>query len=1784
MQPEIPGYEIGERLHFSPLISVYLATREADGRSVVIKTLTSEYPTHQSLAEIRHEYFIALRLAGAVGVVEVYELAKYGYGNLGIVMEPFGHSLAQLMERRGREPLPINQFFDVAIGVAGALRSIHQRDIVHKDAVPRNILIDETTGAIRFIDFGISSELSREKQDANLARRLEGSLPYISPEQTGRMNRYLDYRSDYYTLGITFYELLTGRLPFHATDSLEWVHSHISRRPPPPREFNPLVPDAVAEIVLKLIAKNAEDRYQSLFGLVSDLERCRDEWRAGGGIRPFAPGQHDVSERFEVSQKLYGRGREIACLAAMLECAAAGEARMLLVSGHSGIGKTSLVNEINKNVVDKSGFIIQGKFDQVQRNTSCSALGMAFGGLMRQLMADTEDKLALWRTKISAQLGSNARLVVDLIPELANVIGEPPPLQKLTGEEAQNRFQNVLLTFIKTFAAAEHPLTIFLDDMQWSDAPTLSLLQRLFASHEVSHLLLICAYRSNEVDSGHPFRLALDEIERSREVEEIELTPLDVESVTAMIADTFRTDSTTARPLAELLYARTEGNPFFVNEWLKTLFEEKAVAFDLTAGRWSWDLVKARRTGISGNVVEFVVSRLRKLEPAAQHLLQLASCIGNTFDLQTLSVISECPPRETGAGLIDALQNNIIVPLDDNYRYFTQSPEEGEAGLPLNPVYKFQHDRIQQASYALIDEERRRIVHLSIGRLMLKHADEHEEDERLIEIVSHLDEGRQLIREADERRRLAGLNLRAAVRARDSSRYDAALRFLEFGREFLPADPWAAEYGLAMELTTEQARCAYLAGLREEAESCIDLILANARTNLEKADVLSIRTRQYATTGRMDESIEAAIQGLAILGFRFTRHPGRLDIVLETLKVKWNLRGRRIAEVADAPPLEEAEQLVAIRLLMEIFPAAFLSGSGNLLPYLVLKSVNISLRHGNCPETAFAYAAYGMVLCGVLDNPALGYEYGKLAIAINERLDDIRLKSRILYVYAMFVHHWSNHWSSMTPWFKKGIEAGYQTGDRLYLAYSAQDCIIWDPGIDLETSCEEQLKYLSIVRDCDYRDSLDSGTLFLQMQKNLRGLTADCLSLSDDHFDEQACLDGMRERKFMTGIANYHIYKLEICFAHEEYEKARHHIEEQDKLIQSSMALPQLVRYYFIAFLTLARLHPGMERTKQRETMSRMRRDIARMAAWAKICEANFLHLLRLMEAEMADLRGHAGEAAPHYAEAIALARKHGFRRDEALAGELFARFYLAAGQERAAEGYLRAAAQLYHSIGAFSKVRQLELNYRSVLEAAATSGIEREHVVSTPRLFSESARVRHDSIDMASVMKASRAISGEIVIDQLLRTVMEILLENAGGDRGCFVIHRNGELHVAARSNAKEDAGAPAVPSEPIPDGEDSILPVSIVRYALRTRENVVLDDASRPNPFEADPYIRKVGPKSVLCMPIVRKHDFEGAIYLENNLTAGAFKEERLEVMNLLAAQASISIENAQLYNSLEAKVDERTRELAGTLTDLRRTQSQLVHSEKMAGLGTLVAGVAHEINNPTNFVNLGAASMEEDLADFKALLFGMLGDDNDPEVTGEFEARFRRLQSALGNIHEGALRISTIVHDLRTFSRLDEAERKTVPLVENIESTLRLVRSQYQDGVAFVTDFRDDPEIKCLPAQLNQVFMNVIVNACQAVLATARSSAAGTKQGLVEISTRVEGSEAIIRVRDHGIGMSEEVRRKIFEPFFTTKEVGEGTGMGMSISYQIVERHGGRFEIDSAEGEGSTVAIHLPLSSPS
>ena len=724
----ISGYEITEQIYDGVRAVVYRGRREKDNLPVVVKIHKTDFPSSKEIARFRREVEIGT-MFDSKGIIKYYGTERYKNADA-LITEDFGAvALAEVIPEDGMD---IKTFLLVAIQLAQALGEVHKKGIIHKDIKPRNITINPETQTTKLIDFGISSQLSRENQSIKNPTMLEGTLAYMSPEQMGRMNRAIDYRTDFYSLGVTFYEMLTGFLPFDASDPMELVHCHIARAPTPPHERNKEIPPVVSDMVMKLLAKTAEERYQSANGLAVDFQKCLTAWELTGSIENIIIGEKDVSARFEIPQKLYGRESEIDTLMAAFARVSQGTKEMMLVSGYSGIGKSALVNEIHKPIVEKRGYFISGKFEQLQRNIPYAALIMAFRGLIRQLLTESDAQVEQWKEKLLAALGKNGQIIINVLPELELIIGTQPAVPELPPVESQNRFNLLFQRFVHAFTQKEHPLVLFLDDLQWADSASLKAIELLITDAETQYLFLIGAYRDNEVTDAHPLMLSLEQIQTTEAVINwIHLQPLDMASLNQLAADTLACDIEKSKPLAELVMGKTNGNPFFINQFLTEIYEAGLLIFDYNQGSWQWEIAKIEQSEITDNVVDLMVGKIQKLPVSTQEVLKLAACIGNQFDLHTTSVIHEKSSSGTADDLWEALQEGLIAPLGDDYKFLTGDVTQSETESPdvtlskaknlsqrqpeiLHSVqndkndfavsYKFLHDRVQQAAYSLIED------------------------------------------------------------------------------------------------------------------------------------------------------------------------------------------------------------------------------------------------------------------------------------------------------------------------------------------------------------------------------------------------------------------------------------------------------------------------------------------------------------------------------------------------------------------------------------------------------------------------------------------------------------------------------------------------------------------------------------------------------------------------------------------------------------------------------------------------------------------------------------------------------------------------------------------------------------------------------------------------------------------------------------------------------------------------------------------------------------------------
>ncbi|MBD1828398.1 AAA family ATPase [Microcoleus sp. FACHB-61] len=1504
---KVPGIKVLAQIYESANSLVYRGIREKDRKAVILKVLKQDYPTPSELTRYKQEYEITRNL-DIDGVVKAYALKPY-QRTLVIILEDFGaSSLKQLMNgsvgTHGIAPLP--EFLNIAIRTAEILGIIHAANVIHKDINPANIVFNPETGIIKIIDFGISTQLTSENPTLKNPNVLEGTLVYISPEQTGRMNRSLDYRTDFYSLGVTFYELLTGELPFESTDALELVHCHIAKQPIPPhllgggegergRGGEPC-PKAVSDIVMKLMAKMAEERYQSAWGLKADLEECLFQLQANGTIADFPLGSKDISDKFQIPQKLYGREAEVETLLSAFERVAdspQSKIEMMLVAGYSGIGKSSLVAEIHKPNTRLRGYFTEGKFDQFQRSVPYSAIASAFQGLVRQLLTESSSQLEQWRQKLLAALGTSGQVIIDVIPEVELIVGKQPPVSQLGPTESQNRFNLVFSKFIRALCAKEHPLVIFLDDLQWADSATLKLIELMMTDASMQYLFLIGAYRDNEVSPAHPLMMMLDGLRnQGATVNSITLAPLALEHINQLIADTLHSNTNQSQPLANLIMSKTGGNPFFVNQFLKTLHAENLITFDFERHRWQWDISNIEAQGITDNVVELMIGKLKKLPPMTQQILRLASCVGASFDLNTLAIICEKSPREVFPDLVTAVKSGLILP-----------NSELDAELLIQD-YKFLHDRVQQAAYALIDDDRKKAVHLQIGQLLLRNVSSQELPEKIFEIVDHLNVGRELITDEYQLVELARLNLEAGRRAKASTAYAAALaQYFTPGVEILPGDIWQEHYDLTFNLYRERSECEYLCGHFENAEELVDLILSRANCNLERAEIQNIRIAAYERSNKYLKGINTASETLKTLGLTLptTKSEILAEFELELGVYRAKLEKIKIAELIDAPEMIKPEIILCMKLLMNISAPAYFVDQ-DLLALISLKMVNLSLEYGKSEVSAHGYVFWGFIAGARLSDYKTGYEFGQLAIHLSEQYNNVNLVSKVCDLFGGHISPWRCHLKKGFPIFRNGYLAGVETGDA-YGAYNSYHLILQRIliGDDFSSILEESSKHLEFFKQTKNHVFVGIQQLFQHFILNLQGLTQSKFSFNDEEFDEFQCLQIWQEIDFMTAIATYNILKLQILFLYGDYENALKEIKKSEEVVVFVSGLPIQAEHYLYYSLILAALYPIASRSQQKEYGEIIRNNQQKMKIWADNCPENFLHKYLLVEAEIARISGKEIEAIDLYDRAISSAHEHGYIQNEALGNELVAKFWIGKGKEEIAQLYMKKAHYGYQGWGAQRKVEDLEAKYPQLrLKSSATKSITSTHTTTTN---STTGRQSGEALDLATFMKASQAISGEIVLDKLLTSLMRIIIENAGAQCGYLILETEGKLRIKASGSVNSDI-ITVLQSTPIESvGAQGVvpLPVSLINYVARTRESVVLSDAANDLKFANSSYIKTHKPKSILCFPLQYQGKLAGIIYLENNLTTEAFTSDRVELLNLLSSQAAISIENARLYNNL-------------------------------------------------------------------------------------------------------------------------------------------------------------------------------------------------------------------------------------------------------------------------------------------
>jgi predicted ATPase/class 3 adenylate cyclase/tRNA A-37 threonylcarbamoyl transferase component Bud32 len=1478
----IPHYKILTQINESIDSIIYRGIREQDNETVILKTLKEEYPSPAKLAHYQQEYNI-LRHLDLTGVVKVYALEKHENTLIIIFEDVGGESLKQLMTTR---QFSVNEFLSLAIQLTDILADIHAVQIIHKDINPGNIVWNQSTGQLKIIDFGISTILPRENPMLKNPNQLEGTLTYISPEQTGRMNRAMDYRTDFYALGATFYELLTHHLPFETEDMMELVHCHLAKQPVTPHELNPDIPPAVSDIIMKLLAKTAEERYQSAYGLKADLQAC-ELGLEQGQLEELTLGTQDFCDKFRIPQKLYGRDKEIEILLSAFNRASQQRSELMLVAGYSGIGKSALVQEIYKPITEKRGYFIAGKFDQLQRNIPYSAVVNAFRDLMHQLMTEEATQLEQWREKILKAVGPNGQIIIDVIPEVQLIIDKQEAVPKLGPTEALNRFNLVFQNFIRVFCDPEHPLVIFLDDLQWADSASLNLMTLMMAHSQ--YLFLIGAYRDNEVDGAHPLTLTLEELDKlGVPIETLSLGPLGLAESNQLIADTLNQTLESTEALANLVLKKTGGNPFFMGEFLKQLYSERLIDFkwptDDSQPGWQWDLTQIKARRITDNVIDLMVDKVQKLNPNTQQVLKLAACIGNQFDLALLAIVSEKTQQTTQEDLWEAITEEMVFQIDQGY--------------------KFVHDRVQQALYSLIPSEQKQAVHWQVGQLLLENTSADQREQNIFAIVDHLNIGRVWITQALEGNELASLNLIAGRKAKASAAYLPAFDYLKMGLDLLDETHWETEYDLVLALYTEAAEAAYLCNHFEDMEHWVAVVLEHAKTLLDKIKAYEIRIYSHLAQNRMLEAIDIALQVLKQLGISLPRKPKKWQIILALLQTKLTLGRKRIDALKELPEMTQPDKLAAMRILASVNSATYIAAP-ELFPLLVLKQVNLSIKHGNTVFSTYTYAVYGLILCGVLGDIDNGYQFGNLSITLLEKFNVKELKARTIFVVSLFIKHWKEHLRETLKPLLEAYQNGLLTGDLEYAAYAVMfhSSYSYLVGLEIVEIEREMINFNNIITQIKQESGLHLHGIYRQVFLNLKGNCDNYCILSGEHFDEEKMFPFYMEANNRNAIFHLYFNKLILCYLFKEYSQALENAIKAETYLDGVIGAVQVAYFYFYDSLLRLAIYPEISKGKQQQYRLKIYANQKKLKKWANHAPMNYWHKFYLVEAESARVFGKNQAAMEYYDQAIALASEHEYLNDEALANELAGQFYMTQGQEHFAYHYLHEAHYAYSQWGATAKVNDLETRYPR-LKTNSESGSAL--AVNVTANLSSTRQTPLSALDFASALKASQAISVEIDLKGLLIKLMAVVIENAGAQRGCLILPHKGQWFIEAEGTVDQET-VRVLQSIPImpPQGGDASpvrnVPTTLINYMIHAKESVLLDQATHSGQWTRDPYIIENQVKSILAMPLLNQGKLTGLLYLENNLTNNAFTPERFETLQLLSSQIAISIENARFYQEI-------------------------------------------------------------------------------------------------------------------------------------------------------------------------------------------------------------------------------------------------------------------------------------------
>jgi predicted ATPase/signal transduction histidine kinase/CheY-like chemotaxis protein len=1736
----IPGYTLAEEVFRSPSFIAFKAIRTTDARPVLVKLPTATADSI-SFQELENEFHL-LSSCHLNGVLHATNKHRLEHTFL-VELEYFdGINLQELLENNS---LSCQQRLQVAVNLTSVIEELHNSRILHRDIRPLNFLVNPKTLEVRCIDLRYAASLTNTSSRPDLKEKILSGLEYLSPEQTGRLSLEEDERSDLYSLGITLYKLFTGHTPFERGDLNEFIHAHLAKQAPSPVQLNRQLPKQLSNLIQRLVEKKPEERYQTAKSLKLDLQECLLRHTIGGEIPPFPLGKFDQADRFEIPPVMYGREEALTQLLGSFERVKT-KSEVVLIEGHSGTGKSTLVEEVKKSLPKDKYIFVAGKFDQYLKNVPYKAITNAFRKFIPMLARQPEETVTIWKEQLVSALGNLGQLVIDEIPELEHIIGKQPEIATIPSQDAGHRNALVFSKFIDVFARPGKPLVIFLDDLQWADAGSLDFLQQM-ATRESSHILLIGTYRTNEVSSRHPLFTKLEEIKTTgKQLTEIKLCPLSIGQTEALLKDTLSCPAQEIAPLADVVFTRTLGNPLFIHALLQSLYTNKLVVYHTLERKWTWQLDQVMAFTHSTSSGELISRKIQELSAQASQALSYAACIGPQFDLEVVASLLDKPAHEAAEDLQEAVNESLIIPV----RHPLDKPVQG---LATKKQYVFLHDQIQQAAYTHLPDELKKELHLSIGYRLLDSCQEKEVDGCIFEIVSHLNKGSSLITTEKEIIRIAQLNQQAGKKAQASTAFEVALTYFTCALNYLDLDSrdaweykkWTVYYPLSLSLHRLAAEMAYLTGKFEQASTLVNRVLPRVQTLQEKTDIHLLQIQSLIYEKKNEEAIAYALPLLKSLGVYFPSSYTNLHILAAFLPCKWILRGKTIQDLEKLPAMTNQSIGEAFRII-QLITAATHNTLPKLYPLLVLKMVYLSVKYGNAPQSPLAYVTYGAIVHAIQTDSAACFSFGQLALTLLKKYDDAGIHAKTQLIYQLINRPCKEHIHRSLEPLKQSFTTGIESGEIEYAVYASNSYCVFLllSGKNLRWIKEEIIGINTLPGRLKHESSSTGNEALLQIVANFLGENTDPTSLNGTYFKEDEGFHEIIKTHQKSKLFICYLYKSILCYLLGKYNEGLKNANEASFYLQDVKGILMEPLYYFNQALLNFAMYTQQPNRIHLIKAQAYKKKVKKRAAQVPV---NHLHQFYLLEAEYYKITQQHKEAGAFYDKAIQAAKENNHCHDEALAHELAGKYWLSRGQEREAAIYLTSALELYKKWDCTIKVDQLKEQYSALL-------------VSTTHLSQSSAHsplpvTSHNitsTFDLATLMKAATAISSEVVFDKLMEKLMKVVIENAGAQVGYFILQRSGELVVEARQSVEVEK----VQLVKTPLNQSADLLPKVVQQVFATKETILINHAGQDSLFKEELAQLNHRVKSVLCIPTLNQGKLIGVLYLENNLATGAFTQDRVEILQLLAGQIAVSIENAILYENLEQKVLERTAKIQLQKEEIER-QKQLVE-EKSRFKEQFFANMSHEIRTPMTAI-IGMSD----------LIF-------DTPLNG------KQLEYAKG-IKYSSENLLAIINDILDYSKIEAGKFSFVKKPFQVRD--RLNRLSYilqclaqEKGIELRISI--DPQVSAQligdPLRLHQVLLNLASNAIKF-----------TQQGYVEITVeRMSATEKAenlcFTVRDTGIGIPEEKLHYIFETFTRIEDEvnvqASGTGLGLFIAKKLVEEQGGSMQVKSKVNQGTEFRFTL------